>query len=55
MEILPNIKEFPESLSLYNIGIKDRKIQHSTMESVKYLDNMKNELNDIIVANAVDK
>lgn len=47
-------KDFPTSLSMYNMGIKNRKVQESTLESVKYLDQMKQELNQLIVAGAAD-
>ena len=40
---------------MYNLGIKNPKIQKSTLESVKYLDNMREELDKIVVTSAVDR
>ena len=46
---------FPASLSMYNLGIKSTKLQHTTLESVKYLANMKTELQRAIQDTAVNK
>ena len=40
---------------MYNMGIKDRKLQSSTLQTIKYLDSMKDELTNILVSNAIDK
>ena len=47
--------DFPTSLSMFNLGIKSRKVQSSTLQSVKYLEGMKEEINSIMATNAVDK
>lgn len=47
--------DFATAIQMYNLGIKDRKLQTSTLQTIKYLDHMKEELTDILVANAVDK
>ena len=46
---------FPASLSMYNLGIKSTRLQHTTLESVKYLANMKNELHRAIQDTAVNR
>ena len=46
---------FPNSLCMYNIGIKSHKIQNTTVETVKHLNNMQDELNDIVQSTAIDK
>lgn len=33
-------KHFPKDINLYNIGIKDRKLQEQTLASVQYLEAM---------------
>lgn len=47
--------DFATSLMMYNLGIKDRKLQSSTLQTVQYLDNMRQELGDILVTNAIDR
>lgn len=37
--------EFPASLHMYNLGIKDQQLQDTTMKTVKYLDTMKDQIN----------
>ena len=44
--------EFPESLHMYNLGIKDRQLQDTTMKTVKYLETMKDQINKIVQSTA---
>lgn len=48
--------DFPTALSMYNLGIKDRRIQSSTLQSVKFLDSMRAELGRLMVSDSkIDK
>lgn len=48
-------KEFPASLNLFNLGIRDQKVQRTTLHSVKFLNSLKDEIGQIVASTAPDR